>query len=169
MPSADIDALRDDRGRFDREALQSILPYGDDFLFVDEILRLTDTEVEARYTIPIDSTYIRSHFRGLPIMPGVLVGEGMAQAGTLLVRYNLADHRSKDLLAYQIDSARFTAPSKPGDRLIHRVRLLNLRRRVARIEGETSVDGRSICKAKIALGIVDREDLRAQLESNLSK
>ena len=161
----EIEARRNERGGFDRQAIREILPYGDDFLFVDEVLELTPTEIEAVYTIPADSAYIRSHFRDQPIMPGVLVGEGMAQAGTLLVRYNLEHHRDKHLLAYQIDTARFTRPAQPGDRLLYRVRLLNLRAQAARLEGETLVDGRSICKARIALGIIDRESLRAQLEA----
>lgn len=163
MANPEIDALRNDEGRFDRRAIQTILPYGDDFLFVDEVLQLTEGAVEACYTIPADSAFIRSHFRGLPIMPGVLVGEGMAQAGTLLVRYNLDDHGTKELLAFQIEGARFSAPTQPGDRLVYRVRLQNLRSRAARLEGETLVDGRSICKATIVLGIIDREILRSQL------
>ena len=69
MAEAAIDALRDSSGRLDRAALRSILPYGDDFLFVDEVTRLTEEEIEASYTVPTDSPFIRAHFEGLPIMP----------------------------------------------------------------------------------------------------
>ena len=44
------------------------------------------------------------------------MGEGMAQAGTLLVRYNLDEHEKYDILAFQIESARFPGPAQPGDR-----------------------------------------------------
>lgn len=165
MASAAIDDLRDTDGRFDRQAVRSILPYGQDFLFIDQVSQLTGNLVEASYTIPGDSAYLRSHFEDLPLMPGVLVGEAMAQAGTLLVRYNLDDHQEKDILAFQIEGARFPAPARPGERLDFRVHLLKLRSRVARLEGEARVGERQVCKARIVLGIIDRRDLRTQLEA----
>jgi 3-hydroxyacyl-[acyl-carrier-protein] dehydratase len=165
MAEAAIDSLRDSSGRLDRAALRSILPYGDDFLFVDEVTRLTEEEIEASYTVPTESPFIRAHFEGLPIMPGVLIGEGMAQAGALVVRYNLEDHQTRDILAFQIDSARFTSPARPGDRLLYRVRLSKLRRHVARLEGEVLVRERQICKARIVLAIIERDKLRLELEA----
>lgn len=165
MAEAAIDSFRDSSGRLDRAALRSILPYGEDFLFVDEVTRLTQDEVEASYTIPTDSLFLRAHFEGLPIMPGVLIGEGMAQAGTLTVRYNLEDHQTRDILAFQIESARFTSPARPGDRLEYRVRLVKLRRHVARLEGEVLVGEREICRARIVLAIIERDKLRQELEA----
>ena len=165
MAESAIDSLRDSSGRLDRAALRSILPYGDEFLFVDEVTHLTEDEIEASYTIPTDSLFVRSHFEGLPIMPGVLIGEGMAQAGTLMVRYNLEDHQTQDILAFQIESARFTSPARPGDRLQYRVRLVKLRRHVARLEGEVLLGGHEICKARIVLAIIERDKLRQELEA----
>lgn len=165
MPdSSAIDSLRDASGRLDRAAVRQILPYGDDFLFVDEVSVLTQTEVTAHFTVPTDSPYIRSHFEGLELMPGVLIGEGMAQAGTLMIRFNLDDHVSKDILAYQIETALFSAPVLPGDRLRFEVRLLNLRRRAARLEGEAFVGDRRACKARLVLAIIERHTLRDQLD-----
>jgi 3-hydroxyacyl-[acyl-carrier-protein] dehydratase len=165
MANPAIDELIDADGRLDRAALRSILPYGDAFLFVDEVTSLSLESVEASFTIPGDAAYIQAHFRGLPLMPGVLIGEGMAQAGTVMVRYNLDRHQDRDLLAFQIESARFSSPAQPGDRLDYSLRLLKLRRRVARLEGETRVGEREVCKARIVLGIVDRESLRTELET----
>jgi len=165
MANPAIDGLRDSQGALDRDAVRSVLPYGDDFLFVDEISSLTRDLVEASFTIPAESPYLRAHFAGLPLMPGVLVGEGMAQAGTLMVRYNLENHEEKDILAFQIESARFPGPAQPGDRLDYEVRLLKLRSRVARLEGEARVGDRQVCKARIVLGIIDRKDLRSELEA----
>ncbi len=163
MADPAIEALRDAEGCLDRAAVQSILPYGDDFLFVDQVTGLTEDEIQASHLIDPTSPFLRSHFRGLPLMPGVLVGEGMAQAGTLLVRYRLDQPGDKDILAFQIEGARFSSPAQPGDRLDYRVRLLNLRRRVARLEGEAHVGQREICRARIVLGIVERTELSAQL------
>lgn len=165
MPNSDIDDLRNSSGGLDRQAVQTILPYGGDFLFVDEVTELTTERVEASFSIPATSPYLRAHFDGLPLMPGVLMGEGMAQAGTLMVRYNLPDHQEKDILAFQIEGARFSSPAQPGDRLDYRVRLVKLRSRVARLEGEALVGDREVCKAQIVLGIVSRLELRSELEA----
>lgn len=158
-----IDSLKDTDGRLDRRALLRILPYGDEFLFVDSVTHLTDREVAASYRIPFDSPWLRAHFVGLPIMPGALVCEGLAQAGTIVVRYNLASPTAKDILAFQVESAQFPAAARPGDNLDYRVRLETSSQRAARLEGEAFVEDRIVCKARVVVGIMDRESLEARL------
>lgn len=158
-----IDSLKGADGRLDRQALRTILPYGDDFLFVDSVTRLTDREVDATFRIPPDSPYVRSHFVGLPLMPGALICEGVAQAGTIIVRYNLESPADKDILAFQVESARFPSAARPGDSLRYRVRLLTMSSRAARLEGEAEVDDRVVCKARVVVGITDRKALEAKL------
>ncbi len=160
-----IDSLRGPDGHLDRAAIRSILPYGDEFLFVDEVTALTPEEVVASYTVPKSWPLLDAHFVGAPIMPGVLMGEGMAQAGTLIIRYNLDDHQKFDVLAFHIESARFTGPARPGDRLDYRVRLIRLRRRLARLEGEVQNRGRKIVAVRVELAIVERESLLKQLST----
>lgn len=158
-----IDPLRGSDGHLDRRALRTILPYGEDFLFVDSVTRLTDREAEATFRIPPDSPYVQSHFVGLPLMPGALICEGLAQAGTVIVRYNLESPADKDILAFQVESARFPAAALPGDNLRYRVRLHTMSNRAARLEGEAEVDDRLVCKARVVVGITDREALVARL------
>ncbi|MGB3564680.1 MAG: hypothetical protein WBH85_20505 [Thermoanaerobaculia bacterium] len=161
-----IDPLKAADGRLDRQALRLILPYGDDFLFVDSVTRLTDREVDATFRIPPDSPYVQAHFVGLPMMPGALICEGLAQAGTVIVRYNLESPAAKDILAFQVESARFPSAALPGDNLRYRVRLSTMSRRAARLEGEADVDGRIVCKARVVVGITDRETLVAKLAAD---
>ncbi len=164
-----IDRLRDSDGDLDRQALQQILPYGEEFLFIDRVTRLESAVVEATYQIPQSAPFLDAHFVGLPLMPGVLIGEGLAQAGTVMVRYNLEDHASKDLLAFQIESARFLAPAVPGETLRYHVELTQLRRRAARLEGQAFVGDRRVCKARLVLAIVDRQLLKAELSKPRAK
>ena len=163
-PHLAIDRLRGSDGGLDRRTLLQILPYGEEFLFVDRVTRLEEAELEAVFEIPTSAPFIEAHFVGLPLMPGVLIGEGMAQAGTVLVRYNLEDHASKDLLAFQIENARFLAPAVPGDTLIYRVKLTKMHHRAARLEGEAFVGGQRVCKARLVLAIVARQFLAAELD-----
>lgn len=164
-----IDSLRNAQGGLDRSAIRRILPYGEAFLFVDGVTRLTLREVDAFYHIPVEAPYVEAHFVGLPIMPGVLVGEGLAQAGTLVVRYNLEDHRAYDILAYQIESARFPSPAQPGDEVRYEIRLLRMRRGAARLEGEARVGTREVCRVRLVLAIVDRRHLQSELARAVSE
>lgn len=155
MTSSSIDRLRSADGVLERPALLSVLPYGEEFLFVDSVTRLDAQRAEASFRIPESAPYLRAHFRELPIMPGALVAEGCAQTGTLLVRYNLEDHANKVVLGMQIDRARFPAPALPGETLLYSVRLTALDTRAARLEGEARTDDRLIATLRVVVGIMD--------------
>ncbi|MCP4203289.1 MAG: hypothetical protein GY769_15305 [bacterium] len=159
-----IDALRHPDGSLDRAALKQVLPYGDDFLFVDRVSRLTARDVEASFLVPEQSRYLRSHFVDLAVMPGVLIGEGLAQAGSLIVRYNLPAPQDSHVLGLEIERARFHSPARPAETLSYRVSLEASSRRTARLEGEVWVGERKVCQAKLVVAIVDRLALRQRLE-----
>lgn len=160
-----IDALRQPDSSLDRAAVKQILPYGDDFLFVDRVSRLTSQEVEASFLIPEQSAYLRSHFVDLAVMPGVLIGEGLAQAGSLVVRYNLTSPEPQHVLGLEIERARFHSPAQPAETLIYRVRLTASNRRAARLEGDVWVDERKVCQAKLVVAVVNRQAFRKRIES----
>ena len=162
----EIDRFRDPEGRFDREALLSILPYGNAFLFVDEVTLLTTDEITGSYAIPFGRPMLEAHFRGLPVMPAALMTEGVAQVGTLLVRYNLANHTEMDVLAFQIESARFLGPAQPGDEISYSVRLVRLRRGLARLEGEVRVGETRILTTTLQLAVVERQKLAEELKNS---
>lgn len=163
MSRAGIDALRGPAGELDRAALLSILPYGEEFLFVDSVGSLSPESVEATFRIPEDASYLRAHFRELPVMPGALVAEGCAQTGTLLVRYNLEDHATKVVLGIQIDRARFPAPASPGETLTYTMRLRALDSRAARLEGEAHAADRRIATLRVVVGIMDEAAFRGTI------
>lgn len=160
-----IDRLRQPDGSLDRASLRKILPYGDAFLFIDRVSRLTSEEVEASFVIPERSAYLDAHFVDLPIMPGVLIGEGLAQAGSLIVRYNHPQPSEHQVLGLEIERARFYSPAQPGETLDYRVRLAASNRRTARLEGEVLVGERRVCQALIVVAIVETQALRKRLET----
>ena len=167
MKTEDIDRLRGENGTLDREAILSILPYGNEFLFVNSVEILKPSQIESTFPIPETAVYLDGHFRGLPIVPGAILSEAFAQAGSLLVRYNLDTPEPIDILGHHVESARFLGPVLPGDHLQLRVHLRNLNRRAARLEGEARVGDRLVGRMKMVVAIVTRESLREQLESLL--
>ena len=159
-----IDRLRDDDGGLDRPAIRAILPYGDEFSFVDRVTRLTEEDVETVFRIPDRAPYLDGHFRGLAVMPGALMSEAFAQAGSILVRYNLESTAETDIVGHHVESARFLSPALPGELLRFRVRLKTMSRRAARLEGEVAVGERKIGRMRVVVAIVKREELRREVE-----
>ena len=159
-----IDRLRDENGEIDREAVRTILPYGDEFLFVDRVTKLTDQDIETCFRIPDHAPYLDGHFRGLPVMPGALMSEAFAQAGAIMVRYNLESSEEIDILGTHVESARFLSLALPGDLLSFQVHLKTMNRRAARLEGQALVAKRKVGRMRVVVAIMQRNDLRQEIE-----
>lgn len=163
MSSSWIDEFRAEDGSIDRAALFHILPYGEDFLFIDRVTKLESSRIEASFRVPANSPLLRSHFRELSIMPGVLTGEGLAQSGAVLVSQHLADAREKFLLAMKVTEADFIGVAQPGDQIDYEVELLKLGSRMARLRGVASVAGKTVAKFAFVLAIAPRKELKEAL------
>lgn len=160
VPGAEIDRLRGDDGGLSRDAIRRILPYGDSFLFLDQVSSLDRESIEATYEVPTDSPWLVDHFEGFPVMPAALMAEGFSQAASLLVRYNLQEPTDKDILALKIERGAFAAPVFPGDEVQFSPRLLRIDSRAARLEGEARAAGKRVASFRIVLAIVDRRAFR---------
>ena len=95
-------------------------------------------------------------------MPGALIVEGMGQAGTLLVRYNLDNHWEKEVLAYKIKEAKFSAPTFPGEQLRYEVTMLGKDERGALMSAKAFVGDNVVGEATMMLAVVDRREFRSK-------
>ncbi|MBN1960753.1 MAG: 3-hydroxyacyl-ACP dehydratase FabZ [Deltaproteobacteria bacterium] len=91
-----------------------ILPHQEPFLFIDEVLICKEDYVVAVRTFRIEEDFFAGHFPGRPIVPGVLLIEGMAQT---FAYWGLRNKRSKAVYLTGIDRARFRKPVLPGDQV----------------------------------------------------
>jgi 3-hydroxyacyl-[acyl-carrier-protein] dehydratase len=108
---------------FGREQIEAILPHREPFLMIDEVLELEPGErVVARKTVRPDEWYLRGHFPGRPVMPGVLIVEAMAQTGAVAV-LSQDENRGRLALFAGIDDVRFKRIVEPGDELVFECRL----------------------------------------------
>ena len=157
-----IDSLKNEKGEIEKENIKKIIPYKEPFLFIEKVLHLDKKKIIAVRRIRKDEEFLRGHFVNFPIMPGALIIEGMGQAGTLLVRYNLEDHTKKDVLAYQIKNAKFKYPSFPGQELKYEIELKKIKEKGALLKGRVFLDNdpRFIAEAKLVLAIVDKDSFR---------
>ncbi|MBS3106131.1 hypothetical protein J4419_00525 [Candidatus Woesearchaeota archaeon] len=157
---ANIDELKAADGTLNAEAIMKIIPYGSNFLMVDKVTLLEKRRVQA--TKKSDLKQFEGHFRDFPLMPGALIIEGLGQAATLLLRYNLPNHETKEILAYKIKEAKFSLPTFPGDELLFDVQMAGMDERGALMQGSASVKGQKVSECTMMLSIVDRQQFRGR-------
>ncbi|MDR1911292.1 MAG: 3-hydroxyacyl-ACP dehydratase FabZ [Helicobacteraceae bacterium] len=142
--------------------IQRILPHRVPFLLVDRVTKVEVGEyVEAYKNISISEPVFQGHFPEHPIYPGVMIIEGMAQAGAVLAFYagDMSEEAVKNKVVYfmSIDSAKFRKPIRPGDRLDYKVKALKRKGAVWVLEATASVDGELACEATLKAMVVDKQ------------
>ncbi len=145
----------------DVRRIMEIMPHRYPFLLVDRITRLVPGQsIEALKNVTINEPFFLGHFPGLPVMPGVLILESLAQSGGVLVyeSYKL-DMSAKVFLFAGIEKVRFRKPVVPGDQL--RITLHDMKRKfnIFRMHGEARVDGEIVVEASMTAAMVDREGI----------
>jgi 3-hydroxyacyl-[acyl-carrier-protein] dehydratase len=137
----------------DRAAIEAILPHREPFLLIDEVLELTPGEgAVARKTVRDDEWYLRGHFPGRPVMPGVLIVEALAQTGAVAVLSEEAN-RGKLALFAGIDDCRFKRIVEPGDVLELRCQLERVRGPIGRGKAEARVGSDLACRARLTFAV----------------
>jgi beta-hydroxyacyl-ACP dehydratase FabZ len=145
------------RPQWDIEWVMSILPHRYPLLLVDRVLEFEPRKrIVAIKNVTIDEPFFVGHFPGRPVVPGVLVIEGMAQAGGLLVLGEVADRERKLLYFAAIDQAKFRRPVVPGDQLRYEIEVLRIRSTHCKLAGRALVDGHLAAEAVLSSVMVDR-------------
>ena len=129
------------------------IPHRYPFLLVDRVTKIGETTLEAYKNVSINEEFFNGHFPEHPIMPGVLIIEGMAQALGLLVN---ADAEPITPLFASIESAKFKKPVVPGDRLVYEVEVIKARRSIVKGRGVAKVDGEVVATADLMFAIMKK-------------
>src|SRR5262249_13807319 len=104
-------------GALDVEGIMSLLPHRYPFLLVDRVLELEPgRRVVAIKNVSVNEAFFQGHWPALPIMPGVLIVEAIAQAAGVLIASSV-ERDNRVALITTIDGVKLRRPVAPGDQL----------------------------------------------------
>lgn len=135
------------------------LPHRCPFLLVDRILDIVPGErITGLKNVTINEPFFQGHFPEMPIMPGVLIVEAMAQVGGVLIAETV-DLKALGGLIYfmSIDKVRFRKPVQPGDQLIFDLEVLKIRSRAVKMAGRATVDDVLVAQGEFMAALGGKE------------
>jgi 3-hydroxyacyl-[acyl-carrier-protein] dehydratase len=149
---------------YDIERLLKSLPHRYPFLLVDRIVEANgDESCIGIKNVSVNEPQFQGHFPERPVMPGVLMIEGMAQtAGALCINAIAGGVKPPLVYFMTIEKAKFRKPVLPGDRIEYHMQKLNRRRTIWWYSGRALVDGVLVCEAEISAMLVLDEPAKAK-------
>ena len=135
----------------DINEIMKILPHRYPFLMVDRIIEGDHGKrCVGIKNVTINEPFFQGHFPAKPVMPGVLILEGMAQVGGILAFYSEPENIGRSVLYFVgIDKARFRQPVTPGDQIHFKLELLKKRRGIWQLAGKAFVDDKLVAEAEL--------------------
>ena len=141
----------------DIQRILSLLPHRYPFLLVDRVVEcVPGSHIRAYKNVTINEPFFQGHFPGVPIMPGVLILEALAQTGGLLAAADMGDLEGKLFLFTGLDGVKFRRQVVPGDRLDLECGNMRMKLRLCKMDAHAYVDGKLACEAQITAAIGDR-------------
>ena len=138
--------------------IMELLPHRYPFLLVDRLIECNREEqyAIAHKMVTYNEPFFPGHFPRMPVMPGVLQAEAMAQVGALFVLRAYPEIKTKAIYLMSMDNCRYRKPVTPGSVLEIKVKLAHARhaRMIYKFEGVCTVDGDVVSQAEItAMGV----------------
>ena len=139
----------------DREEIKKILPHRDDMLLLDEVEKVDDT-AHGIYRVKGDEFFLRGHFPGSSIVPGVILCEILAQSACVLLTDRMNDN---SIPVYAgLDKVRFRSPVLPGDEFRTECRITKARHPFYFGEGKGYVGDRLCVSAEFSFAITEKKE-----------
>jgi 3-hydroxyacyl-[acyl-carrier-protein] dehydratase len=168
MASPTTEVLTAPRTILDINDIQRILPHRYPFLLIDRVIHLERKQrIVAIKNVSINEPFFAGHFPNMPIMPGVLIVEAIAQTGGALLLTEVEDRDDKLMVFTGIERARFRRPVMPGDQLRIEVEVKAWRGTAVRMEGKAFVGDKRVAEATVTCQLVPRSRTqRAEAEDS---
>jgi 3-hydroxyacyl-[acyl-carrier-protein] dehydratase len=140
----------------DIKGILEILPHRYPFIMVDRILEFEQgRKITGLKNVTVNEPFFQGHFPGEPVMPGVLILEGMAQVGAILAYKSIPDSIGSKLVYFAgIDNVRFRKVVRPGDQVIFKLELIKMKAKLSKMSGRAYVDDQLVAEAELMASFV---------------
>ena len=139
--------------------IQNILPHRYPFLLVDKIIHinLQENEIIGVKNVTVNEPFFQGHFPGIPIMPGVLILEALAQTGGVLVHQK--GHVKKIAVLLNIANAKFRKAVFPGAVLHLHAKGVHISATGGKISAKAMLGDQIATEAELSFALIDKEKL----------
>ena len=150
-------AVQEALGVLETVDLFRLLPHRYPFLMVDRVIDIRgDESAIGIKSVTVNEPFFPGHFPGQPVMPGVLLLEGMAQTAGAVAGWSLARRdKPPQVLLVTVDKAKFRRPVLPGQVIEYHMRKLTRRRNMWWFRGEAVVAGQVVAEAEVGAMLVE--------------
>ena len=131
--------------------IMELIPHRKPFLFIDtcEIIKLGEEGIGNRIFLE-DEYFFKGHFPNMPIVPGVILIESMAQTAGIVVSKKYEKYQDKSVLFMSVSKAKFRKPVYPNEKISFHVKFLNNVKSVYKFSGEAFKDNIKVCESEFS-------------------
>ncbi|MCR5164453.1 MAG: beta-hydroxyacyl-ACP dehydratase [Thermoguttaceae bacterium] len=144
----------------DREEVMAAIPHRDPFLFVDEIVEVTDTQIVCRKTFTGAEAFFQGHYPDFPLVPGVLLCEAALQTGAVFLKKRMETaektFEGKMPVVAKMTDIRFRQAVRPGDTVEITDVLEDAYANAFQMAGTVTVNGKMAVKLKFTVMMVEK-------------
>lgn len=135
----------------DIKKILEILPHRYPFVMIDRILDYTEEKyIVGIKNVTINEPFFQGHFPGEPVMPGVMILEGMAQMGALLAYISMPEAIGEKLVYFAgLDNVRFRKMVRPGDQIVFKVETIRMKPKLSKMTAKAYVDDQLAAEAEL--------------------
>ena len=136
--------------------IQNLLPHRYPFLLIDRVVEFHEGQsLVGIKNVTVNEPFFQGHFPGEPVMPGVLILEGMAQVGAILAYKSIPEAIGTKLVYFAgLDGVRFRKVVRPGDQVVYRLEIIKLKAKLSKMAGKAFVDDQLVAEAELMASFV---------------
>jgi UDP-3-O-[3-hydroxymyristoyl] N-acetylglucosamine deacetylase/3-hydroxyacyl-[acyl-carrier-protein] dehydratase len=115
-----------------------------------------DESIVGIKNVTVNEPFFEGHFPGMPVMPGVLILEAMAQTGGILLLNGIENPEGKLVFFMAINNAKFRRTVGPGDQLMFEMKMTTRKSKICVMAGKAFVEGNLVAEADMMASIIER-------------